>query len=360
MLRILAAGTALCLLHLFAPAGEQKTPVEKDEIPKLARQLHEQFRNKDYEGALKTCEKLVEAQPKDKDHSYNQACALARLNRTEEALAALGRSVELGFCDAGHIVSDEDLASLREQAPFKALVAKLREQNAPKTVVHGQVKTITGWADGGLKYKVILSNAAGPASPQRLVVWLHPSGGSGNQIAESLAPLLLARGRALLLFTEKNWMGWSEEDLRRMVRTVEQLKEVPGLEVARPFLLGFSAGGQAALTLWLGKPAWPGGLILDAAYPLSLEAYARGKVEPLTIPADPAVKDCPFFVLVGGKDGGRQLWDQTLPKFKEAGIAVDYHVVPDRGHEWLFGAAEQKLLIEWLEKLGPAGAEPKK
>ncbi|MCY3022060.1 MAG: hypothetical protein NTW87_23860 [Planctomycetota bacterium] len=341
-------------------AGEPTPPAEKDDVPKLARLLYEQFRNADYEGALKTCEKLIAAQPKDKDHRYNQACTLARLSRPEEALAALGRSVELGYGDVGHMLADEDLASLREQAQFKALLARLREQHAPRTTVQGQVKTVTGWPEGGLQYKLLLSSAATPAQPHRLAVWLHPSGGSGNQAAESLAPLFLARGWALLLFTDKNWMGWSDEDARKIPLTVGELKELPGLAVARPLLLGYSAGGQAALNLWLGKPGWPGGLILDAAYPLSLEAYAQRRVEPLTIPADPAVKECPFFVLVGGKDGGRQIWDQVLPKFKEAGVLVDYHVVADRGHEWLFGAAEQKLLSEWLEKLGKAGGDLRK
>jgi predicted esterase len=346
---------AAVLLPLLARAAEPQTPPAKSELPALARQLQEEFQKKDYENALKTCEKLIVAQPKEKDHVYNQACALARLDRPEEALAALARAAELGFGDVGHIESDDDLAALRELPAFKALLAKLREQNAPQTAVQGRVKTVTGWPEGGLKYKLLL---AAPAPPQRLVVWLHPSGGSGNQAAESLAPLFLARGRALLLFTEKNWMGWTEEDLKRLGPTIGRLKELPGLSVERPLLLGFSAGGQAALNLWQGQPASFGGLILDAAYPLSLEAYARGKAEPLAIPADPGVKAVPFFVLVGGKDGGRQVWEQALPKFKEAGIAVEYHVIPGRGHEWLFGPAEQKLLGEWLDKLAPPGAPP--
>ena len=47
---------------------------------------------------------------------------------------------------------------------------------------------------------------------------------------------------------------------------------VAGIDPRKPILLGFSAGGQAALILWSSKPARLGGLIVDAAYPIRLEA----------------------------------------------------------------------------------------
>ena len=57
---------------------------------------------------------------------YNLACALAVRGRTREALATLGRAVELGFTDAEGMAGDADLASLRGKPEYEALLARLR------------------------------------------------------------------------------------------------------------------------------------------------------------------------------------------------------------------------------------------
>jgi len=53
---------------------------------------------------------------------YNEACALMRLGRHDEALAALGRAVQAGYDRLGVLLNDHDLAPLREDARFAALV----------------------------------------------------------------------------------------------------------------------------------------------------------------------------------------------------------------------------------------------
>ena len=57
---------------------------------------------------------------------YNSACALALLGKKDEALAALKRSIELGFYDWQHLEKDEDLASIRGEPSWRELVSKLR------------------------------------------------------------------------------------------------------------------------------------------------------------------------------------------------------------------------------------------
>ena len=69
---------------------------------------------------------LARACPDDAVVRYNLACSLALLGRLKPALSSLELAVELGFDDAGHLESDEDLQSLRGERRFCELVAQLR------------------------------------------------------------------------------------------------------------------------------------------------------------------------------------------------------------------------------------------
>lgn len=66
--------------------------------------------------------------PDDYNLQYNLACARARLGQTQEALAALARSVELGNSNADWAAQDPDLRSLRGLPEFESILARMREQ----------------------------------------------------------------------------------------------------------------------------------------------------------------------------------------------------------------------------------------
>jgi tetratricopeptide (TPR) repeat protein len=57
--------------------------------------------------------------------AYSAACALALLGRKKEALEQLSRAAEWGFRDVKWMQQDEDLASLRAEKGFAALVARI-------------------------------------------------------------------------------------------------------------------------------------------------------------------------------------------------------------------------------------------
>ncbi|MEW6364165.1 MAG: hypothetical protein AB1714_05955 [Acidobacteriota bacterium] len=59
---------------------------------------------------------------------YNAACAHACQKNKKAALQMLSRAVEKGFDDRDHLASDPDLAALREEEEFKALLEKLPRQ----------------------------------------------------------------------------------------------------------------------------------------------------------------------------------------------------------------------------------------
>jgi predicted esterase len=335
----------------------------------LQQAIQRDFQEQHYDQAEKDCLALIELAPKDPGAQYNLACARARLGKAEQALAALEQAVSLGFADSRHIGTDPDLAALRKQPRFDAIVQRAKtlaverlKGTYEKPAEMEGVRTIQRQPEGGLRYHLRMSPGASKEKPARLVVWLHPSGGSGNRLAESLVPRLHRLGYALLVPNQKQWMGWMGEEMDRLMGpTLRDAGQVEGIDPQRPILLGFSAGGQAALTAWSADPAPLGGLILDAAYPIHLEAdpktggVRRARLVP---PNNPAVRSVPILVLVGDADqGGRglEVWRQVESAWGKAGVPLTIHSVAGKGHQWLFGAKEADAMEAWLGKQAPRG-----
>jgi tetratricopeptide (TPR) repeat protein len=72
-------------------------------------------------------ENATSLRPDDADMRYGLACTLARLGKTDDALAELEQSVKLGYADADHAERDHDLRALRDLPRFKAIVASMRQ-----------------------------------------------------------------------------------------------------------------------------------------------------------------------------------------------------------------------------------------
>lgn len=213
------------------------------------------------------------------------------------------------------------------------------------------VKTMTGNPEGGFPYKLHVAESATPEHPHHLILWLHPSGGSGNDLAEALVPVLARNGFALLVVTDKQWNSWNMEEAGRLLnKTLPDVKKSAAVDVEKPVLMGFSAGGQVALMIYWENSAKLGGMILDAAYPLDMDAYAQGKVAAHTPPRDSGAKTVPILVLVGDQDGGSQLWKSVEASWLQAGLPLTVRYVAGRKHEWLFGKPEIDALDAWLKQ----------
>ena len=337
-------------------ARREKDQKAEQEVARIARQLPAAFRQKDYAQAQSLCEKLTKLQPANPGHWYNLACAQARQGKSDQALATLGKAKELGYSDADALAADEDLASLRDLPAWKKLLDDVRQaqRNAfaatyRKGAQIAGVKTLEGQPEGGLRWRLRMDPKATAAKPDRLVVWLHPSGGSMNDVVESLAPTFIRHGYALLVATQKNFNYWSDADARKLFEvSVAQVAKVEGIDARRPILMGFSAGGQAALVSWSQHPGQWGGLVLDAAYPMV--ATQQG-YEPMPLPADAAVKDVPMFVMVGEKDGGSRIWKKVQQPWKDAGVPLTIFYIPDAGHQWLLGKEQLAQLESWLDQV---------
>jgi predicted esterase len=359
MLRKALAGSILASLAVAALASAPARAATREEAVKelqqLSAQVMEQFRQKNYEEAAKLCARMMELAPRMAEPHYNLACARARQGKTDEAFAALAKSIELGYGDPDHMKADEDLESLRSDKRFEEMLKKAGENRAtggaayePGAEMEG-IKTVERSPANGLRYRIRMSPAATAEKPNRLIVWLHPSGGSANSVVEPLAPVFVKMGFAVMVTTQKQWMGWTGPEMTTLLNvSLPDANTIPGLDAKRPLLMGFSAGGQAALSVWPENASKFGGMILDAAYPVQLGSGGPGGMSPLPIPKDPGIKDCPFFVLVGELDGGSQVWKKAEPDWRKAEIPLVIRYVPGKGHAWLFGKEELEALTRWL------------
>jgi predicted esterase len=353
----------LCLSAPLGPAvaDELRGPATAAERAGDLARLRERFRElvgaKEYAEAAEVCRRVIALDPKSAAAHYDLACVLARLEKEAEALAALEKAARLGFDDAELASKDEDLAGLREEKRFREALARIRasdEARVEKGAAIPGVKTLEGAPEGGLRYRLRMAPATAKPRPQRLVIWMHPSGGSMNRVVEPLAPRLNRLGFALLVFTRKDWGGWSSVEVPRLARTLDAVAKIEGISDRRPVLLGFSAGGQLALELWRLAPEGLGGLVLDAAYPVGVDAAGRRHMA--GIPEGETARGTPILVFVGSADGGYRTWKESEAEFRRSGVRLTIRSITDRGHEWLVAGDELEALAVWLGDRAAEGA----
>lgn len=106
---------------------------------------------------------------------YNLACVQALDGRTVDALAALGRAIDAGWFDEQHSRKDPDLASLRSDPAWPALMTRMQAQALRITPGPSLPFTVTPARDGSL--------------PGRLAILLGAIGARGLTVDESIANL---------------------------------------------------------------------------------------------------------------------------------------------------------------------------
>lgn len=358
---------AVVLLAPVLRSEEEKEDAgnKEEQFKALEKDIYVAFKEKKYEDAIAKCKVQLELFPKQPGPYYNMACAQARLEKKEDALASLEKSIELGYNDPGHMKADEDLAGLKDEKKFGELATKAAANEKKNGAGYEAgpeikgVKSIEDFPEGGLRYRLRLSEEATEEKPARLVIWLHPSGGSMNSTVEKqLAADFAKHGFALLVLTQKQWQGWTGDEASKLLTAdMESLAKVKGLDVRKPILMGFSAGGQLALQLWEQNLGKFGGVILDAAYPIDMQLYAQGKVGMMKVPDNEEVKKTPFLVYVGSADPSKMAWEKSEEAWHKAGVPLIVEYVANGKHQWLVGAAQKKQMLQWLDDVA-AGKLP--
>ncbi len=343
--------------------SEQSTQPSRDEQIRRMREAVATFAEANklreagkYSAAVDKYREVIALAGRAPNSHFWMACCLTQMKREDEALAGLRLAVEQGFGDVDRLMSEKLLDPLRTRKELAAII-KLAQEAAEarrrgtysRPIELEGVRTEEGDPKDGLRWRLRMSPEASAKQPQRLVVWLHPAGGSMNETVERMAPQLVRHGFALLVFTQKQWRGWTSEEIAKVLTTLRAVRGIDGINAERPILLGYSAGGQVALTLWEAHPEQFGGLVLDAAYPLDMDVYSeQGKAVMMKLP-EKGAEVTPMFVLVGDRDGGSRLWRKAEEAWKEDGPPLTVQYVEGKGHTWLFGKKQTAAMLQWLD-----------
>jgi hypothetical protein len=128
----------VCPSRTQAPRGAERgegDPLLKDEdqtplarrVARMNRELAPLFRAGDYERCQRVLDRILKIDPDNHVAWYNLACVHSRRGKREEAVAALRRSVEEGFTHFRHMERDPDLAPVRNEEGYRALLARKGE-----------------------------------------------------------------------------------------------------------------------------------------------------------------------------------------------------------------------------------------
>lgn len=296
----------------------------------LAQRQRAALARGDHAEAIRLGRIRVETRPEDVGARYDLACAFAKAGDDAAALDALEQAVALGYDDAGWMLRDEDLGSLRDRPRFAALVTEATRVAREGIDVPG-AKTLVR-EDLPMPVRLRLPTDGRP----RLAVWLHPHGARLNPEIERLSPVLLARGFALAVPMRPPLDGWRDQDLYALLdQTLPRLADV--VDVEHPLLIGLSAGGQAALVAWTVSPERFSG-VLAMAPPAELFGHSLPE------------RGAPVVIMVGEKDPALSAWREAQPAWQRGERRVTFIEVPGKAHEFLIDEAWLRGALERLAR----------
>ncbi|MHC5114914.1 MAG: TPR end-of-group domain-containing protein [Planctomycetota bacterium] len=148
-------GIVLGLGAVAAPAPAQ-APADRPPIVtplQLERSISRAFDRGEYRRAADLIESWLETSGDDPQMLYNLACAYSRLGDAEKACSSLYRAVEAGFRDFAHMVRDPDLAAIREEKMYQAIVEAAR-RNAGNRAEEDLARWKGMFGDKGYRYEV--------------------------------------------------------------------------------------------------------------------------------------------------------------------------------------------------------------
>jgi predicted esterase len=272
---ILASLTiAVLAVPAFAQGGGQQRvmpgfqPEEWQQYVQWQQKLNEAFTEDDYgkalpllKDSLATLEKVIgrieksetDTEEKEKqkkgaiqfytkwiaENFYNQACCFSMTDKSTEAIAALKKSIELGYMELDHMKMDNDLDPIRDLPEYKAMIASLSYNEV---------------------YEVYKPESLGETPPAAILVVLHKVGKEGGTekdswdtwkaVADKAKVLLVApRGPITMGPGKYGWQRTADDEagaLKKIKFTIEDVRKKQSLPTAPVYLLGVDQGGKYA------------------------------------------------------------------------------------------------------------------
>lgn len=77
-------------------------------------------------------DKIIGEEPDDAGVWYDRSCLYSRTGRHDEAVSALKRCLEMGYCSFEHIRHDDDMDGIRDREDFKGIIAEYEARHAER------------------------------------------------------------------------------------------------------------------------------------------------------------------------------------------------------------------------------------
>lgn len=289
----------------------------------------------DYPRAIESFRKAFLLRPENSAIAYNISCSFALLGEKDSALVWLEKALQLGIY---FFSDDDDLASLRAEPRYQELeaagmqkIAELKSREwKPVIEVPDQ------YADGKLC----------PA-----VIGLHGFGSNPEDFAGVLAPAVTGSGYLLCCpygpdVRGSTAFGWGDcaEAEKRILETVEYLKNNYNIDTARIVLLGYSQGGARVFCAGLKNGGIFAGLIAVAGRCCpDVGAYLDAG----------EVQDMAIYMMIGENDRSVESNRTARRLMEEKGIRSELIVYPELGHAFPPDPdGEIRKALEWLDDSG--------
>mgnify|MGYP000187476182 CR=1 FL=1 len=128
-----ALSAAETWLAKYKATGVEPSPIKlvdaRAKNRKIMGKMMAAYEGGDYDEAVRYALKMHDADPKDTGTMYNLSCFQCLAGNHKEAYEWLGKAIDSGYDDADHLMADDDLKAIRDEARFKSIVAKLRTKD---------------------------------------------------------------------------------------------------------------------------------------------------------------------------------------------------------------------------------------
>ncbi len=117
---------------------DYKKIIEIEKEPKDYETLHYAYQSLgNYDKAIEVMDSIIKRDSTEAGTFYDAACLYARMNKPEQALKYLEKSLAMGYKRFAHMENDHDMDSLRDLPEYQALIRKykdsLKEDIIPST-----------------------------------------------------------------------------------------------------------------------------------------------------------------------------------------------------------------------------------
>jgi len=321
----------ICLGTIFVLSCV-KTAKREEELRTYIRDAMTAYTREEYDKSIDLYKKALEIKPDHPTVTYNVACCYALMEKEDEAIQWLEKTVELGnykFDD------DPDFENIKETEGFKKLLEKAD-------------KLLEELKDKEWKPIVSLPKRFKKDREYPLVIALHGFGSNPVDFSETMIKPVTEKGYILVCPYAPDIRGttsfsWGPYELaeERVIKTLTEMQKEYRIDALNVILFGYSQGGSRAYYIGLRNSNLFKGVVVAAG------SYKEEWNEYLP---DAKKNKLKVYSMIGEEDFGLESNQKAKEVMGKEGIDVNLIVYPEVGHAFPPNPNEEiQKALDWIE-----------